>query len=244
MKISAARTLGQKLASLLNKDKVVQAYDLLEPVLSEKTPFLALDQIGYSVGESLLKPANSLLEKIAQEKTMGGWVVIGSTLGAQLDRDFEGAFVRCRDYIVAADVWYAADILGERLPGPAFINNFERAIINLASWREDSNHWVRRSVGVSVHYWAKKSRGAEILAPSVERLLAFLSPMFSEWEMEAAKGIAWGFKTLGKYYPELVSPWLVEKISEPQIRYRKVMLRKAMTYLSESHRVRILGEIA
>jgi hypothetical protein len=244
MKISAARTVGQNLASMLHKGEIAKAYTLLEPILSERTPFPALNQIGCAVGECPLELANALLERIAQEKTMGGWVVIGSALGAQLDREFEAAFSRCRDYIVAADVWYAADILGERLPGPALVDNFDRAVTNLIPWREDPNRWVRRSVGVSVHYWAKKSRGAEILAPCAGELLAFLSPMFSEWELEATKGVAWGLKTLGKYYPQLVSPWLAEKISDPQISYRAVMLRKATTYLPESQKVRILGEIA
>jgi hypothetical protein len=65
--------------------------------------------------------------------------------------------------------------------------------------------------------------------------------MFSEWEMDAAKGVAWGLKTLGKYYPELVYPCLVDKISDPHIRYRTIMLRKAMTYLPESQKARIMG---
>ena len=40
---------------------------------------------------------------------MGGWVVIASALEKQLERDLAGALARCRSFIVAADVWYAAD---------------------------------------------------------------------------------------------------------------------------------------
>lgn len=37
-----------------------------------------------------------------------------------MERDFSGAFARCQQFIIAADVWYGSDILGERLPGPGY----------------------------------------------------------------------------------------------------------------------------
>jgi 3-methyladenine DNA glycosylase AlkD len=165
-------------------------------------------------------------------------------LGSQLDRDFKGAFNRCRGYIVASDVWYGADIQGERVPGPALVNNFQFALEELTTWRDDPNRWVRRTVGVSVHYWAKRSHGKAEYAAFAEDLLTFLSPMFTEWEMDAAKGVGWGLKTLGKYYPDLVTPWLVEHISDPQLRYRALILRKAMTYLPDNQKDEILSKIS
>jgi hypothetical protein len=131
MKITTARIIGHNLAGLLQQDDIDQAYDLLEPVLKEKTPFPALTQIGCLIGECQLDSTIALLEKITNEKTMGGWVVIGGALSVQLDSKFEDAFFHCRDYIVAADVWYATDTLGERVPGPALVKYFDRALLNL-----------------------------------------------------------------------------------------------------------------
>jgi hypothetical protein len=179
------------------------------------------------------------LAEIAAGRTEGGWVVIGSALRQQLDRDLAGAFARCRAYVVAANVWYGADILGERVPGPALVSSFEPALVQLGPWRPDGNRWVRRAVGVAVHFWAKRSRGAPELRPQAEALLAFLDPMFSEWEMDAAKGVGWGLKTLGRTYPNLVADWLVEQTVHRGRRHRALMLRKATAYLPDDQRARV-----
>jgi 3-methyladenine DNA glycosylase AlkD len=236
-----ADDLGQRLAALVQARQPDQAYTLLASTLAERTPFRLLDRIGRVVGAGPLPEVNALLERIAAEGLMGGWVVIGSALGQQLDRDLEGAFLRCRASIVVADVWYGADILGERVPGPALVRGFEAALPLLAPWRADENRWVRRAVGVATHFWAKRSRGAPELSPRAEALLAFLEPMFEEWEMDAVKGVGWGLKTLGRHYPDRVTDWLVEQVAGRNRRHRALMLRKAMTYLPEEHRARIAG---
>ncbi len=266
MKAKEADELGKQIAALVQSRQPDKAYALLAPVLAERTPFRLLGRIGGAVGDGPLERAcpelhperlpgrtadegqsrrvNIFLEQIAAKKTEGGWVVIGSALGRQLDRDLEGAFTCCRAFIIAANVWYGADILGERVPGPALVANFQPSLALLAPWRKDNNRWLRRAVGVSVHFWAKRSRGAAEQAPQAEALLAFLEPMFEEWEMDAVKGVGWGLKTLGKYYPDLVADWLAEQVTHRQRRHRALILRKALTYLSDEQRVRATGNTA
>jgi len=250
MKTKEARELGQRLAALLQAGRTTQAYTLLSPVLAERTPFRLLRHIGGAVGAGPLDPAcleqgrrvNAFLERIAAAETEGGWVVIASALEAQLDRDLSGALARCRDFVIAGDVWYAADILGEGVPGRALVAHFQLTLDLLAPWLEDTNRWVRRAVGTSVHFWAKRSRGAAEHAAQAEVLLAFLEPMFEEWDMAAVKGVGWGLKTLGKHYPDLVADWLVQQVVHRQRRHRTLMLRKALTYLSDEHRARATGK--
>lgn len=242
MKTKEARELGQRIAALVRAGEPGKAYHLLMPVLAERTPFRLLGLIGEAVGTGPLEPVNAFLAHIAAEGTEGGWVVIGTALGQQLDRDLAGAFERCRSYIVTGDVWYAADILGERVPGPALVAHFPPALDLLAPWREDPNLWVRRAVGVSVHYWAKRALGAEEHAPQAQTLLTFLDPMFEEWEISAVKGVGWGLKTLGKHYSDLLTDWLMEQVAHRQRRHRAVLLRKALTYLSDEQRARAMGE--
>jgi 3-methyladenine DNA glycosylase AlkD len=240
MNAKEADQLGARVGVLVDDDQPEKAYGLLSPVLAERTPFRYLDRIGGAVGKGSLPKTNGFLERIARDRTQGGWVVIASALGQQMDRDFDGAFERCRAFVVAADVWYGADIPGERVPGPALVRDFESALTELGPWREDANRWVRRTVGVAVHFWAKRSRGAPELEPQAEALLGFLEPMFEEWEMDAVKGVGWGLKTLGRYYPELVSGWLVEQVVRRRRRHRALMLRKAVTYLPDEQRNRVL----
>ncbi len=237
MKTKEARGLGERIAERVRAGQPEEAYVLLAPVLAERTPFRLLGLIGEAVGAGPLEPVNAFLDRIAAERTEGGWVVIGKALGQQLGRDSAGTFNRCRGYIVAADVWYGADILGERVPGPALLADFQPSLALLAPWREDENDWVRRTVGVAAHFWAKRTRGER--AAEAESLLAFLSPMFKEWEMDAVKGVGWGLKTLGRYYPDLMADWLAQQVGR---RHRALMLRKALTYLSEEQRARVIGE--
>jgi 3-methyladenine DNA glycosylase AlkD len=242
MKVKEARDLGEKIATRVNAGEVGRAHALLEPVLAERTPFAKLDLIGEAVGSGPLEPVNAFLEHIGARKTEGGWVVIGKALGQQLERDLHGALERCQKHIVSADVWYGADILGERVPGPGLVAIFEPTLELLAPWREDEDAWIRRTVGVAVHFWAKRSRGAEELAPRARILLNFMEPMFEELETSAVKGVGWGLKTLGKHYPDLVAEWLAEEIVPSERQYRAMMLHKAVTYLSEAQRARAVGD--
>jgi hypothetical protein len=244
MKTSTARQISEQVVSLLSQNDIQAAHSLLSPILAERTPFFSLSLIGSQIGSSPIKPVSELLERIARDETMGGWVIIGSALGAQLDQDFSGSFTRCHQYIILADCWYGTDIMAERTPGPALVFSFAKTLTNLAPWREDPNHWIRRAVGVSVHYWAKKSAGKEVHKPAVKTLLDYLAPMFTEWNMDAAKGIGWGLKTLGKQYPEIVTPWLIQQVSDPGIRYRAILLRKSLTYLPEANKNQILSKVA
>ena len=237
-----ALDLAQRMAPLLQAGEAKQAYVLLAPVLAQRTPFPVLGRVGQVLGAGAMSRLDPLLEHIASERSEGGWVVIGTALGAQIERDLDGAFDRCCRYVVMADVWYAADILGERVPGPALVTHFESALNLLAPWRKHANAWVRRTTGVAAHFWAKRAHGSPELVPRVEALLTFLEPMFSEREIEAVKGIGWGLKTLGRYYPQVVADWLMHQIAECRP-HRALMLRKALTYLPATQRNRVLREM-
>lgn len=243
MKISQANIIGDELATLIQSGDIDGASIKIDPILNRKTPFSSLNRIGAIVGRCSLEQVNPFLARIARDKTMGGWVVIGSALGEQLERDFSGAFIRSREYIVLGDEWYSTDIIGERVPGPGLVHDFYRGISELTNWRDDPNRWVRRAVGVSVHFWAKKSKGDDNYARFVEELLELLIPMFSEWNMDAVKGIGWGIKTLGKHYPNQVTVWLEALLGDPQLHYRAIMLRKATTYLGDAQKERIKSMI-
>ncbi|MGD8759897.1 MAG: DNA alkylation repair protein [Anaerolineales bacterium] len=241
MRAQEADRLGRQIADLVRSGDPKQGLALLMPVLAERTPFPMLGRIGKAIGAGTLPSASAFLEHIAAQRTMGGWVVIASALGAQLERDLDGALSRCRSFVAQADVWYGADILGERVPGPALRLAFQPTLERLSPWREDDNRWVRRTVGVAVHFWAKRSRGAQELQPQAQALLAFLEPMFGEWEIEAVKGVGWGLKTLGRHFPDLAADWLAKQVVDQKRRHRALMLRKALKYLSPEHRARATG---
>jgi len=234
MKITStrARELGESIKKDLQQGEIQSAYSLLAPVLAERTPFPKLGLIGEILGTAPQKQVNQFINTIADHQTEGGWVVIVKALEVQLSDDLPGAMARARQFIIDADIWYGADILGERVPGPALLSSFHPALDELRPWREDANMWVRRTVGVAVHFWAKRTRGKNGVDDQAASLLGLLAPMFWEWEMPAVKGVGWGLKTIGKYYPGILTSWLKTDILPKDRRYRALMLRKALTYLS------------
>jgi hypothetical protein len=231
---ASARSLGAQILPLMQAGDVPAAYNLLAPVLAGKTPFRLLDVIGQEIGDCIFKELDPFLEHIAGENTMGGWVVIANALGQHTEHKLSGALTRCRKYVVRSDTWYGTDILGERVPGPALVSvDFEQTLSVLESWRTDRNRWVRRVVGVAVHFWAKRSRGKSGLESRAAQLLSLLEPMFEEQNTDAVKGVGWGLKTLGRHYPNLVSDWLSEQIIQKKRNPRMLMIRKATTYLGD-----------
>ena len=65
--------------------------------------------------------------------------------------------------------------------------------------------------------------------------------MFEERHIEAIKGVGWALKTMGKYYPNLLVEWLEVQVVHLQRKPRPLMLRKALTYLSDEQHARITG---
>jgi hypothetical protein len=243
MTTGETRALALRMSSVLETGQVEEAYAILAPILAQRTPFRLLDIIGRAVNWCLFTVADKFLDRIATEKSEGGWVVIASALGRQLEGDPVRAFARCREFVADADVWYATDIFGERVPGPALVADFWPSLDILSPWRQDTNRWIRRTVGVSVHFWAKRSLGAAERAGRADALLAFLEPMFEERDMDAVKGVGWGLKTLGRSYPQLVAHWLTRQVVHSRRPHRALLLRKSLTFLSDEQRAHIRGEV-
>ncbi len=230
-----ADSLGIELAGLVESGRSAQARAALVPILSSRIPFRLLDRIGAKIGESPARGTCAFLEDLVRGKAMGAWPLIGSALAAQLEKDSKGALGHCREFIIQGDVWYAADTLAERVPGAALVSDFGRTLALLKPWQTDPNRWVRKSCGVAVHLWTKRAHGEERYLPKVDRMLGFLAPMFTEEDMDAVKGIGWALKTLGRYYPGAVAPWLVRQAGRARS-VRPLMLRKATTDLPPTER--------
>jgi 3-methyladenine DNA glycosylase AlkD len=234
-----ARQLGAAVLTLIESSRIDHAHALLSPVLAKRTSFRILDCIGEIIGAGSLEDVNVFLDQVADGETVRGWAVIGKVLGTQLERDFEDALERCRNYIITADVWHGADALAERVPGPALVNHFNPAFKAIGLWRDDPNPWVRRAIGTALHFWAKRTRGTSDYIPNAALWLDWVEPMFEERDIKVVKGVGWGLKTLGKYYLQLVTEWLVKQINQKQRQPRRLILRKAMTYLTEKQCARI-----
>src|SRR5258706_13114651 len=107
MKVSEAKALGERLVNLLVARRVDEAYATLAPYLSQKISFATLDKVGVVLGAGPIPIVNELLDKIVEDRLLGGWPIVGKALSQQVGRDSAGAFERCHGYILAGETWYA-----------------------------------------------------------------------------------------------------------------------------------------
>ena len=239
MKAKQADALAQQVSLHIQVGQVDAAYQLLAPIIADKIPFRYLDRIGKTLGKQSLSDVNPLLHRLAGSQTIGAWPIIGTSLAGWFEGDLDDVLAQTRKYIIQGDTWHSTDNLGERVVGPALVQHFDDTLKVLRPWRTDENPWVRRSLGVAMHLWTKRAKGQPELTSKAAAVLDFLSPLFEEKQIDAVKGIGWGLKTLGRYYPQLATPWLVEQVVNRQRPYHATMLRKALTYLSKEERQRI-----
>jgi len=204
-------------------------WQTLNPILTSKTSFPQLDRIGLAFGKSAKSAPLKYIElfdEIQKDNRMGGYVIIGKALSVLLDIDLQLCLLKAREYLIKGDRWYVCDILGERVYGQALLRNFEETLPHLERFSRDQNRWVKRSVGVAVHSFVKRTHNDK---ERIKRLLELLSLQIEEKDTSAIKGIGWGLKTIGKYQPQLLEKYL--RITLESKRMSKLMLRKAATYL-------------
>jgi 3-methyladenine DNA glycosylase AlkD len=226
-----ARAYGAQVRQTLENDGVPAALDALNDILCERTPFRLLDFVGAALDAAGAKAVDELLQAIAGQRSEGGWVVIASALRERQPRDLLGALEASRGYIAQSAVWYGCDILGERVPGPALVAQFQPTLEILSAWRGDPDAWVRRALGVAGHFWAKRSRGLPGSEAQARTLLDFFNPMLEEKDYDAAKGVGWALKTCGRYYPEVCMAWLEEQLLQQGRKPAAVVKRKALKFL-------------
>jgi 3-methyladenine DNA glycosylase AlkD len=106
----------------------------------------------------------------------------------------------------------------------------------MARMRDHDTRWIRRAIGVAVHYFTKRKPTA---TAELRKLLALLAPKLGEREYDAIKGIGWGFKTIGKYQPKLLAKFLKNHVKRTHP--TKLMLKKATTYLPARTKQRLIG---
>jgi len=228
-----ARRFGDEISEEINKGNISSANKTILAFLNDRNPFRLLDLVGAALANCSQPHLYSFLDMIAETRSEGGWVVIASALHSLSGANTQMIFNRCRKYIVQADIWYASDIFGERVIGPALLSDFDQTLNLFSSWRCDSNPWIRRVVGVAVHFWAKRTRGGELHQNNARILLHFICPLFEEKDIRAAKGIGWGLKTIGRYYPLIAYEWLTNAFVIEKRHPLAVVKRKALTYLPD-----------
>lgn len=226
-----ARTVAERCVEAINREDREGLWNVLNPVLDAKVPFPLLDEMGRVLGEAgKLEPQKYFVvfDEIVATAKMGGYVIIGQALAVFLETELEASIRKATEIIAEGKKWYVCDIVGERVLGQALVARFESAVSLLEQMTVVEDQGVRRSIGVAVHFFAKRSPED---IERMKRLLSLLSLLVEDKRVFVVKGVGWGLKTIGKHQPKLVEDYLQQTISTKRI--SKLMLRKATAYLDE-----------
>jgi 3-methyladenine DNA glycosylase AlkD len=213
----------------------------LGPVATGRTKFPILDRIGARLGQSDLSDADlfKALDRMITNGSVGYYVIAGSALKHRLRSDRTACLNKAAEYVITGNRWDRCDCLGERVWGSALVEDFPKTYAYLTNMIDHRNRWIRRAVGVAVHYFAKRKPDS---VTEMRRLLTMLAPAFGERDRDAVKGIGWGLKTIGKYQSELLKAFL--RVQTRRAHPTKLMLRKATTYLPASVKRQFIGRSA
>jgi len=229
--IRAARNIGSDIASHIKNGDIDTAYAAIQPILTDKNSFRYLDEIGRLIANCPPSGLHAFYSRLANAGYIGSWVVIAKSLSQKFPMHLDSTLRMARTFIIQADVWHACDCFGERVCGPALVSTFKPAISKFEQWILDPNRWVKRAVGVGVHFWAKRSKSDPERAPQASQLLSLLEPAFENQNMDTAKGIGWGLKTLGRTYPQQTFTWLQHALVTQNRKPRSIVIRKAVKFL-------------
>ncbi|HDM22594.1 MAG: DNA alkylation repair protein [Methanomicrobia archaeon] len=231
MKTGEIRDLGKEVSDMISDDEINRAIEILSPILNTKVSFSKLDLLGKEIGARGYTQAQKFFrafDEIIDYDAMGGFVIVSQALIYFLGDKFEEVMEKNREYIIKGDKWYVCDIFGERSLGHALVNYFDKTLPYLKKFLEDNNKWIKRSVGVSIHFFSKRVLND---TEKTRKLLELLEPHIEEKQRDAVKGIGWGLKTIGKYHPEILFEFLKKQLHKKKL--SKLMLRKALTYLDK-----------
>jgi 3-methyladenine DNA glycosylase AlkD len=233
-----ARSIAERCTEAINRDAWEEFWHVLNPVLETKVPFPLLDEIGKRLGAAGKdEPSRyfGVFDEIVATDKMGGYVIVGQALAAFLETELEASIRKAAEIVAGGKKWYVCDIVGERVLGQALVEHFDSAFSVLERMTVLEDQGVRRSIGVAVHFFAKR-RPEDV--ERMKQLLSLLAFLVDDKRVFVVKGVGWGLKTIGKHQPKLVEEYLKETLETKRI--SKLMLRKATTYLDGEAKGKLL----
>jgi 3-methyladenine DNA glycosylase AlkD len=177
-----------------------------------------------------------VIDEIVEADKMGGYVIVGQALAQLLKTQLEASINKAKEAVIKGKTWYVCDIVGERVFGQALVDYFEPACPMLQKMTKAQEQEVKRSIGVGVHFFAKR-RPKDVEA--MKRLLSMLSVMVEDKRVFVVKGVGWGLKTIGRYQPKLIEAYVQDVLKTKNV--SKLMLRKATKYLDAETKQKLLG---
>lgn len=203
--------LNRKIVTTDLAPRLLQAYQTDRPnfwqrldteVLARKIRFPLLEYLGELLFAGIPSAAHfEFCDQLFARHTIGGNVLIGTILRLHLPDSLDFCLDKTKDYLIEGDVWYVCDILSERVPGRALLQDFDRTFERFQTdFIHHENGWIRRSPGVAAHLAVKRG----LAAPQVERYLDWALSLGNSTDDYIRTGIGWSVKTVARFHGDLI----------------------------------------
>lgn len=182
-------------------------------ILQQKIKFPALEHASVILDEVIADgDKKQLIQALIDFDEIGSYVIAGKMLQISLNKNLPEAIESAGNYMIQGDVWYACDIIGERVMGHALLTMPDKTIPILHKLSNADNKWLVRSVGVATHYATKKG----LSKVDVEKMFGILFLLSGSTEFHTKTGIGWGAKTVAKFHPDIIRKYQLEVESSPK----------------------------
>lgn len=170
-------------------------------ILAHRVKFPILEYVALELNQTLnTSQIEDLIGKLGATKLESSYPIIGKLLQLQLNDDTSATFNKAIDHIIRADVWYACDIISERVFGEGALRNFEASHDHFLKMGDHDNIWIQRSIGIASHYATKKG----LPKAATERLFLLMLRHGYKTSLYIKKGIGWPAKTIARFHPDLI----------------------------------------
>jgi 3-methyladenine DNA glycosylase AlkD len=171
---------------------------LQQQLLVKKVKFPALEAAAHFIASQIPSSEQLFLcEQIMNLHTIGGNVIVGILLQKRLEQSLFETLKIAAQFIIKESVWYACDIIGERVWGVALLTYPNEVLPFLATIKPTDDIWLVRLIGIAGHYAIKKGLSFE----ADEVLFQLILNHQNHKSILVKKAIAWSAKTTKRCHP-------------------------------------------
>lgn len=183
-------------------------------ILKQKIRFPVIEYFSELAFEEIPnKQLYKFLDKIIALDEIGSYTIARKMLQLNLKNDFSGSHKKANQYITRGNVWYACDIISERVLGSMLLLRPEETIQVNRKQITGDNFWLVRSVGVATHLATKWGLQKKYAKQQFELLLSRASVT----DYHAVTGIGWAAKTIAKFHPDIIKQF-EKKLDSPNVK--------------------------
>jgi hypothetical protein len=202
----------QKQHSDWTSDESIKAIHI--NILKQKIRFPVLEYFAELLFEIIPnKHLYKFLDKLIALDEIGSYTIAGKLLQLNLKNDFSGSHKKANEYILQGNVWYACDMISERVLGVMLLNHAEETITINKKQIAGENFWLIRSVGVATHLATKWGLPKKYAIQQFELLLGKANVT----DYHATTGIGWAAKTIAKFHPDIIKQFEKE-LDSPNVK--------------------------